>query len=132
MWGIRFSCDGDVGGYAFLWIEESCYRDSISNVSVGVMSWYIIVGFGILTGVGDMELGLGCLYYLFTYLYGIQVDEYVTRLSNVSSMMIKRRRTECFCQYCIQCSHSIVVYGDSTEIIGGPLSLRCGICSAYI
>ena len=30
----------------------------MSDVSVGVLSWYISVGFGILIEVGDVELGL--------------------------------------------------------------------------
>ena len=46
------------GGYGFLWIEESCVRDFMSDVSVGVLSWYISVGFSILLEVGDVELGL--------------------------------------------------------------------------
>ena len=44
------------------------------DVSVGVMYWFISVGFGILLELGDVELGMGCLYYLFTYLYGIHMD----------------------------------------------------------
>ena len=39
-------------------IEKSCVRDSMSDVSVGVLSWYISVGFGILMEVGDVELGI--------------------------------------------------------------------------
>ena len=58
MWGIRFSCAGYVGEYIFLWIEESCVRDSISNVSIGFLSWYISVRFVILMEVGDVELGI--------------------------------------------------------------------------
>ena len=54
MWGIRFSCAGDVGGYGFLWIEESCVKDFTSDASVGCFSWYISVGFGILMEVGDV------------------------------------------------------------------------------
>ena len=64
VWRIRFSCAGYVGGYGFFWIEEYCVRDSIYDVSVGVLSWYISVIFGILMESGDVELGLGCLYYL--------------------------------------------------------------------
>ena len=41
--------------------------------SVGVFPRYISVGFGILMEVGDVELGMSCLYFLFTYLYGIQM-----------------------------------------------------------
>ena len=63
-----------LGGYILLWIEESCVRDSMYDVSVGVMYWYISVVFGILLEVGDLELGIGSLYYLFTYLYGIHMD----------------------------------------------------------
>ena len=74
MWGIRFSCDGYVEGYGFLWIEESCVIDSMSDVSVVVLSWYISVGFVILMEVGDVELSLGCLYYISKYLYGIYMD----------------------------------------------------------
>ena len=54
VWGIIFSCAGYVGGYSYLWIEESCVRDSMSYVSVGVMYWYISVVFGILLEVGDV------------------------------------------------------------------------------
>ena len=57
-----------------MWIEESCVRDSMYDVSVGVMYWYISVVFGILLEVGDLELGIGCLYYLFAYLYVIHMD----------------------------------------------------------
>ena len=46
----------------------------MSDVSVGFFSCYISVGFGILMEVGDMELGLVCLYSLFTYLYGTHMD----------------------------------------------------------
>ena len=46
----------------------------MSDVSVVVLSWCISVVFVILMGVVDVELGLGCLYSLFTYLYGIQMD----------------------------------------------------------
>ena len=48
VWGIRFYCAGDIGGYGFLWIECYCVRDSISYVSVGCFFlvyqcgfWYI-------------------------------------------------------------------------------------------
>ena len=34
VWGIIFSCAGGVGGYIFLWIEESCVGDSMSDVFV--------------------------------------------------------------------------------------------------
>ena len=74
MWGIIFSCTGYVGGYVFLWVEESFVRDSMSDVSVGVLSWYISVVFGILTEVGYVELCLGLLYSLFTHMYGIHMD----------------------------------------------------------
>ena len=55
-------------------LEEYCVRDCMSDVSVGFFSCYISVGFGILMEVGDVELGLGCLYSLFTYLYGKHMD----------------------------------------------------------
>ena len=58
----------------------------MSYVSVGVMYWYISVVFGILLEVGDLELGMGCLYYLFAYLYGIHMDQHVISLSALSSM----------------------------------------------
>ena len=74
MWGIIFSCAGYVGGYVFLWAEESFVRDSMYDVSVGVFYWYISVVFGILMEVGDVELGLGFLYSVFTHLYGIHMD----------------------------------------------------------
>ena len=45
VWWIIFSCAGDVGGYGFLCIEEYCVRDSMSDMYVGVLSWYISVGF---------------------------------------------------------------------------------------
>ena len=64
MWGIIFSCYGCVGGNVFLWIGESCVRDSMSDVSVGFLSWYISVGFDILMEVVYMQLGLGLLYSL--------------------------------------------------------------------
>ena len=74
MWGIIFFCDGYVGGYVFLWVEESFVRDSMSDVSVGVLSWYTSVGFSILMEVVEVELGLVCLYSLFVYLYVIHID----------------------------------------------------------
>ena len=43
-----------LGGCSYLGIEESCVRDSMSYVSVGVMYWYISVVFGILMEVGDL------------------------------------------------------------------------------
>ena len=51
-------------GNVFLWIGESCVRDSMSDVSVGFLSWYISVGFDILMEVVYMQLGLGLLYSL--------------------------------------------------------------------
>ena len=45
MWGIRFYYSVDVGGYVLLCIEESFVRDSMSDMYVGVLSWYISVGF---------------------------------------------------------------------------------------
>ena len=74
MWGIIFSCAGYVGEYVFLWAEESFVRDYMYDVSVGVLYWYISVVFGILMEVGDVELGLGLLYSIFTHLYGIHMD----------------------------------------------------------
>ena len=74
MWGILFSCTGYVGGYVFLWVEDYFVRDSMSDVYVGVLSWYISVVFGILREVGDVELGIGFLYFLFKHLYGIHKD----------------------------------------------------------
>ena len=57
-----------------MWVEDSFVRYSMSDVSVRVLSWYISVVFGILMEVGDVELGLGFLYSLFTHLYGIHMD----------------------------------------------------------
>ena len=74
MWGIKFTCAVYVGVCGFLWIEDYCVRDCMSDVSVGFFSCYISVGFVILMEVGDVELGLGCLYSLFTYLYGKHID----------------------------------------------------------
>ena len=62
VWGIRFYCAGYVGGYGFFWIEESCVIDSMYDVSVGFLSWYISVSFGRLMESGDMDLGLGWFY----------------------------------------------------------------------
>ena len=74
VWGTIFSCAVYVGGYSLLWIEESCVGDSMSDVYVGFLSWYTSVVSVILMGVVDLELGLGCLYSLFTYLYDILID----------------------------------------------------------
>ena len=57
-----------------MWIEEYCVRESMSDVSVGVLSWYTSVGFSILMEVVEVELGLVCLYSLFVYLYVIHID----------------------------------------------------------
>ena len=72
-WEITFSCSVYVGCCPFLCIEDFCVRDSMYDESVGVFPRYISVGFGILMEVGDVELGMSCLYFLFTYLYGIQM-----------------------------------------------------------
>ena len=65
-----------------MWVEESCVRDSMFDASVGVLSWYISVVFGILMEIGDVEFGLGFLYSIFTqpghmliHVYTIQVCE---------------------------------------------------------
>ena len=84
MRAIIFSCAGYVEVYGFFRIEESCVRDSTYDVSVGVLFWYISVVCVIVMEVGDVELGLGYLYYLFIYLYGIPMDSHVTRLSILS------------------------------------------------
>ena len=80
----------------FLSIEESCARDSISDVSVGVLSWYISVGFVIIMEVGDVELGLGFLYSIFTYMFGMYMDECVTRFSTLLLMVRKREGNHIF------------------------------------
>ena len=49
-------------GVFFLWIEDSCVRDSKSDVYVGVLFCYISVGCGIVMYVGDVELVLVYLY----------------------------------------------------------------------
>ena len=74
VWGTISFCAGDIGGYGVFWIEESCVGDSMSDVSEGFFSWYISVGFVISMLVVDVELGIGCMYYLFTYMYGIHMD----------------------------------------------------------
>ena len=52
----------------------------MSDVSVGFFYCYISVGFGTLMEVGDVDLGIGCLYYLHIpvwYTYGITCDQVV-------------------------------------------------------
>ena len=74
VWGTIFSCAGDIGGYGVFWIEESCVGDSMSDVSEGFFSWYISAGFVVSMVLVYVELGLGCLYYLFAHMYVIHMD----------------------------------------------------------
>ena len=87
---IRFSCAGYFEGYGFFRIEDSCVIDSTSDVSVRVLFLYISVGCVIVMEVGDVELGLGYLYYLFIYMYGIPMGSHFTRLSIMSSKVRKK------------------------------------------
>ena len=58
----------------------------MSDVSAGVFSCYISVGFGILMEVGDVELGLGFLYYLHIpvwYTHGLTCDHIFHPINDV-------------------------------------------------
>ena len=70
--------------------------DSTSDVSVGILSWYISEGCVIVMEVGDVELVQGYLYYLFTYLYDISMDSRVTRFSTLSSKVRKKEGNNMF------------------------------------
>ena len=59
---IRFSCAGYFEGYCLFHIEESCVRDSTSDVSVRVLFLYISVVCVIVMEVGDVLLVQGYLY----------------------------------------------------------------------
>ena len=131
MGGIRFSCAGYVGGYFFLWIEDSCVRDSISDAYIGVLYWYISVGFGILMEVGELELGIGLLYSFHTpvwYTHVLTFEQVVHPVTDGE----KTEGNHTPPPHYVQCIHNIVVYSDGTYIIGGLLFLRCGIYSSYI